>query len=190
MKRETLHSQSRAVIRTAVWFLLLLAVAVGAWAVLVSHRARVRGIPDDFPSPVDEADVPSLGVNVALEQYDEQELDVALNHIADGGFVWVRQTFYWSQIETDCKVCLADMPHLPDWSIPDRILEALKDHPQLRLVAVLDDRPAGPPDDPARFATFARKFAARYGDQLDYYQIWDEPNLAEHWGGGPVNPRA
>ncbi|MEA3340423.1 MAG: O-antigen ligase family protein, partial [Chloroflexota bacterium] len=40
------------------------------------------------------------------------------------------------------------------------------------------------------FAAFAHEFAARYGVQVDYYQIWDEPNLADHWGGGPVNPPA
>jgi O-antigen ligase len=25
---------------------------------------------------------------------------------------------------------------------------------------------------------------------VDYYQVWDEPNLADHWGGGPVSPPA
>ena len=49
---------------------------------------------------------------------------------------------------------------------------------------------AVPVPDPDRFAAFAGRFAARYGAQVDDYQVWDEPNLAGHWGGGPVNPPA
>ncbi|TEU01546.1 MAG: hypothetical protein E3J29_00845, partial [Dehalococcoidia bacterium] len=83
-----------------------------------------------------------LGVNVALEQYDDEEgeeLEAALARIAEGGFVWVRQSFYWSQIEPE--------PGRFDWTVPDRIMTALARHPQLRLVAVLDDSPPIPPAD-------------------------------------------
>ncbi|RLC95712.1 MAG: hypothetical protein DRI77_09615, partial [Chloroflexi bacterium] len=171
---------SRFVIRTFLWLTLLLLVCLTASSVVVTHQARTRGLPDEFPPPVTGADVPILGVNVALEQYDDEELDAALARIADGGFVWVRQSFYvgaWSS-----------RPY--DWAASDRILAALARYPQLRLVAVLDDNPPHPPADPGRFAAFAGEFAARYGVQVDYYQIWDEPNLSNHWGGGPVNPSA
>jgi len=163
-----------------LWIALLLAVGLVAQNVVVTHQARTRGLPDDFPAPIAEAAVPILGVNVALEQYDETELDAALTRIAEGGFVWVRQSFYvgaWSS-----------RPY--DWTASDRILEALARHPQLRLVAVLDADPPDPSADPDRFAAFAYEFASRYGAQVDYYQIWDEPNLADHWGGGPVNAPA
>ncbi len=172
----------QSTIRLLLWLILLLAVALVAQAVVAAHQARTRGLPAGFPAPVAEADVPILGVNVALEQYDDEELETALTRIADGGFVWVRQPFYWSQIELE--------PNRFDWTVPDRILAALTRHSQLRLVAVLDDSPAIPPADPDHFAAFARAFAARYGAQVDHYQIWDEPNLAAHWGGGPVNPPA
>ena len=171
---------SRFVIRTFLWLTLLLLVCLTASSVVVTHQARTRGLPDEFPPPVTGADVPILGVNVALEQYDDEELDAALARIADGGFVWVRQSFYvgaWSSRSYD-------------WAASDRILAALARYPQLRLVAVLDDNPPHPPADPDRFAAFAGEFAARYGVQVDYYQIWDEPNLSNHWGGGPVNPPA
>src|SRR5690606_1475765 len=29
---------------------------------------------------------------------------------------------------------------------------------------------------------FAEAVAIRYGDRIRYYQIWDEPNIAPHWG--------
>jgi O-antigen ligase len=167
-------------LRPLLWLTLLLVVALDAQATIVTHRARIRGIPSGFPAPVAEAAVPMLGVNVALEQYDGKALETALARIDEAGFTWVRQSFYWSQVEPE--------PGQFDWSVPDRALAALARHPRLRLLAVLDDDPPIPPDDPDRFAAFASAFAARYGAQVAYYQVWDEPNLADHWGGGSVNP--
>jgi O-antigen ligase len=145
---------------------------------------RTRGIPQSFPAPVRDADGPVHGVNVALQQYDDEELATLLRRITDSGFVWVRQTFYWSRVQHRS----ASQPL--DWTELDRIVVALQRHPQLRLVAVLADDPPIPPDDPERFAEFAAAFAARYGDVVDHYQVWDEPNLTAKWGGGAVNPSA
>jgi O-antigen ligase len=172
--------------RLLLWLALLIAVGLVGQALVVTHRTRTQGLPSGFPAPVGGADVDILGVNAALEQYQGDALDAALARIAAGGFVWVRQSFRWSEIE------------LPsgrfDWTGPDRILAALARHPKLRLVAALDDGGArtapSPLPDSVHFASFAGAFAARYGAQVDYYQVWDEPNLAAHWGGGPVNPPA
>ena len=35
-----------------------------------------------------------------------------------------------------------------------------------------------------------KAFAARYGDQVRFYQIWDEPNVAPHWGNRLIEPVA
>jgi hypothetical protein len=155
---------------------------LGAQGVLSAHLTRIRGLSPGFPTPVAEANVPSLGVNGALEQYGDKELDAVLAHITAGGITWVRQSFYWSQISGEGGNY--------DWTVPDRILVAVARHPQLQLVAVLKDSPPIPPADPDQFATFAGEFAGRYGAQVDYYQIWDEPNLGAHWGGGPIAPSA
>ena len=168
--------------RLLLWLALLLIVALAIRSVVAAHQVRIRGLPVGFPPPVAEARVPILGVNVALEQYDDAELEAALTRIAEGGFTWVRQSFYWSRIEPE--------PGRFDWAATDRILAALARHPGLRLAAALDDLPSVPPADPDRFAAFAGAFAARYGALVDYYQVWDEPNLADHWGGGPVSPPA
>ncbi|MBN1814021.1 MAG: O-antigen ligase family protein [Anaerolineae bacterium] len=177
-------------LRPLLWLILLLAIALIAQATIVAHQARVRGIPGGFPAPVAGAGVPMPGVNVALEQYDSEALETTLTRIEEGGFTWVRQPFYWSQIEPEPSRALSTSKGQFDWSMPDRTLAALARHPQLQLVAVLDDDPPVPPDDPNRFAEFAAAFAARYGAQVNTYQIWDEPNLADHWGGGPVSPPA
>jgi len=179
------RGESCRALRPFLWLTLLLVIGLVAQRIVVIHQDRFRGLPDSFPAPVTGADAPTLGVNVALEQYGDDEsagLDAALARVVEGGFVWVRQSFYWSRIETQ--------PGSFDWTEPDRIVTTVARHPRLRLVAVLDDSPPVPPADPDRFAAFAREFAARYGAQVDYYQVWDEPNLAAHWGGAPVNPAA
>ncbi len=163
--------------RFLFWLTLLLAVGWAAHSLFAAHQTRARGLPARFPAPVSDADLPTPGVNVALEQYDDEQLESTLSRIAGAGFAWVRQSFYWSHVERD------------GWTDADRILAALARHPELRLLAVLDDDPHDPPD-PDLFAAFAARFAARYAAQVDYYQIWDEPNLAAHWGGGAVNPPA
>jgi len=177
-------SRSGPALRLLLWLALLLAVAVSIWAVVSAHRVRVRGLPSRFPSPVSEANVPALGVNVALHQVGDDSLRAALSRAAEGGFVWIRQSFSWSQIRD------ADSPAGFDWSGVDRVVDALDDYPELRLVAVLGDDPPVPPEDPDQFAAFAAAFAERYGQRVDYYQVWDEPNLAAQWGGGLVNPVA
>ncbi len=169
-------------LRTLAWLAGLAAIAVVAQSIVAGQQLRSRGIPAGFPAPIAGANVPALGVNVALQQYDDAELDATLARLSDAGFVWVRQPFYWSQIEAD--------PGRYDWAESDRLVSALSGYPRLHLVAVLEDSPAAPPEDPGRFAAFAGAFASRYGDRVDDYQIWDEPNLASNWGGGPISPPA
>ena len=181
MPRKVTDTRSRT-LRLLVWVAGLIAVAMVAQTLVAAYQACTRGLPERFPTPVVGADVPILGVNVALGQYDDEELEAALARIVEGGFVWVRQSFYWHQIEPE--------PGRVDWTAPDRVLAALARYPQLRLVAVLDDSLPVPPADPDRFAAFAGAFATRYEAQVDHYQVWDEPNLAGRWGGGPVSPPA
>lgn len=165
-----------------VWLTLLAIVGAALQTVIADHRARARGMPDEFPAPVAGADAPLLGVNATLTQYDDETLATILSRIEADGFTWVRQTFYWDQIESPAGNF--------DWSTADRVTTALARRPGLRLIAALDESAGAPPTDPDRFAAFAAAFAARYSAQIDVYQIWDEPNLAARWGGGPVNPPA
>src|SRR5690606_34416720 len=100
-----------------------------------------------------------------------------------------RQMVRWDAIEAQ--------PGQYDWSQWDAIITALEEYPDLKIVAVLVNSPAwahdaaltvtAPPTDPADFAVFAAAFATRYADRIDYYQIWDEPNLTATWGD--LDPR-
>lgn len=136
---------------------------------------------------------PRLGVNVELLPYDDTELRRQLGLISKSGFRWIRQFAYWDEIET--------RPGLFDWTSWDILAAALEDYPRLEMVAVLMNSPqwaretrgqetlskTAPPRDVVTFSAFASAFASRYGTAIDYYQIWDEPNLSDAWGS--MDPR-
>jgi O-antigen ligase len=221
---NVVDSESTTHSRRASWFLLLclagLVISVFLIAIIQeSQRQATRGIGPALPDPVYGAGVSPLCINVALQRVFDasgsvpdakpgeaptesagQGLEEALNRISGAGFVWVRQTFPWAEIEP--------IPGQYDWAQWDALTEAVAEYPNgLRLIAVLDTAPgwavgwkhpvdgssvekwdAAPPANPADLARFAAVFAERYGDRIDVYQVWDEPNLSSHWGGRDVNP--
>ena len=167
----------------------LLIIALLAFMV----HSKQGGITRNYGPPPDtpQASVNPFGVNVSLQQYDEKDLEKALALIEAGGFQWVRQTFPWADIEPQ--------PGQYDWATWDRIVAAGGEH-NLKLIAVLDTSPDwaqqnpesahrySPPQEVSDFGRFVLAFAERYGEQIDYYQIWDEPNLSSHWGNAYVDP--
>ncbi len=172
-------------------FVLLLALgallgALATGAVFSQRQARLRGALDGLPPIHLPPRPPILGVNVDLRQYDSQALAENLDLIAETGFVWVRQSFAWSDIESE--------PGAYAWSSYDTLVDEVNLR-SLRLVAILEGSPSwaapdpsSPPAQPGAFARFASALAERYGDKIDVYQVWDEPNLASGWGGHPANP--
>ncbi len=132
-----------------------------------------------------------IGVNVALERYEVAELQTALDRLQAAGVRWLRQRFPWDQIEPAAGQF--------NWETWDRIVAAAADR-DMHLIAVLDgspawarrpedaDNPFAPPRERAAFGRFVAAFVQRYGGRLDAYQLWDEPNIAPHWGARPVDP--
>lgn len=132
--------------------------------------------------------VPRLGVNVELTQYTPDVLNQNLNLIENSGFTWVRQFADWDEIEP--------VEGQYNWNTWDTIIESMESYPNLELVVVLMNTPSwarintlsqtvtrtAPPQSLETFANFASAFATRYGHIIDYYQIWDEPNLDDAWG--------
>lgn len=137
------------------------------------------------------------GVNVALEQYTETaQRQAALAKLAGAGFGWVRQRVDWRLLEP--------LPGRYLWAQMDQIVAGVAET-GLEIVAVLDgspvwaraaqDRPPtnnpfAPPANSADFARFAAAFATRYGEEIRFYQLWNEPNIAPHWGNRLVEPVA
>jgi O-antigen ligase len=165
---------------------------VTVFATLQEYDFELRGYVDASQNANLPFRVPRLGVNVELTQYNPQALQQQLERMDAAHITWVRQIFAWDRIEPEVGQF--------QWEAWDAIVEAVAQSPNLRLVAVLMNTPTwarkpqsqelrtSPPADPAQFASFARAVAERYGDTIDYYQVWDEPNLTETWGG--LEPRA
>ncbi len=175
----------------AVTLAALLGSLVTVYATIQERDFQLRGYVDASQDADLPFRVPRLGVNAELTQYTPANLQQQLNRMDAAHITWVRQVFAWDQIEPQ--------PGQYEWSKWDAIVDAVDQHPNLHLVAVLMDTPAwgrdshalqsrtSPPFDPKQFADFAGAFATRYGETIDYYQVWDEPNLTETWGG--LEPR-
>ncbi len=138
------------------------------------HEYLQRGIPAALPGPVANGG-PQLGLNVYLHEAGIEQLDEALGEVQALGVGTIKQSFFYRNGF--------------DWSEVDRIMAAAAAH-KLKVVPLLDGDPArsfAPPDNPADFAAWAGQFAERYGSAVDAYIIWDEPNLAAHWGNEAAN---
>ena len=170
-----MNSLTRARRRSAAALLLAVLAFLVAGSLLAQRRFLLRGVTTTPPLPVSYAGV-TLGVNVELAPLAPAARRSQLADIAGSGIGIIRHSFYFQ-------------PGY-DWSISDDIVAAAAES-GLTLVGLLDGNPAdgfAPPADPLAYARWAGDFAARYAADLRYYMIWDEPNIAGHWGGQPANP--
>src|SRR4030042_5128435 len=89
----------RSLLGFALSAILLVGGLTTGVGTLYQRNTTLRGWID----PTQNADLPKrlplAGVNVELTQYDAPTLDRELNRIVAAGFVWVRQTFAWPDIE-------------------------------------------------------------------------------------------
>ncbi|MCW1971024.1 MAG: O-antigen ligase family protein [Anaerolineae bacterium] len=185
---------------------LIALVGLGFWlssfyAINDAERTQQRGTiaaeGRDYPAPIKHAETLRIGVNVALEQYNDAELEARLADLAAQGVQYVRQEFRWADLEP------AKGQH--QWALPDRLFQALKKHGLQVLPVILSTpewarRPTGnpaskpidsmPPVEAVDYGYFVGAFAKRYDPSglILGYQIWDEPNLSAAWGNGLVNP--
>ena len=175
--------------RTHLIFVLTLLLFLGSLVTtLDTVRQRdynLRGYVDATKDANLPFRIPRLGVNAELTQYDAPALERNLSLMEQAHILWVRQSIRWSDIEPSRGEF--------QWGKTDKIFSVFKQHPQLKPIIVLisepdwarpnQSTPTAPPTNVDDFATFAGAFAARYAEQVDYYQIWDEPNLIAAWGG-------
>jgi len=170
--------------------LLLAAGALVAWTQL--SRTALAPASDRVLAVPLAADK-TLGVNADLSGLNTAGREAALASMEAAGFRWLRQRFPWDAIEPERSAY--------DWAIWDEIVEGASRH-KLVLIAVLDRSPAwaragedvenalAPPAETRDYGAFVQAFANRYRDLIDYYQVWDEPNISPHWGARWVDPGA
>ena len=134
----------------------------------------------------------AIGVNLSANELVDPDLAGILARLDQAGVRWVRFVLPWDEIEPACGQ--------PQWERFDHVFELLHAQPRLTPVVVLNGsplwarrpgdaaNPLAPPQERADFGVFAAAAARRYSDQVHYYQIWHEPNVAPHWGARPVDP--
>jgi hypothetical protein len=171
---------------------------------LASNLTRPQ--PETRPDVlVSHSGVCPFGINVFLEQEVESEKrERALQMISEAGFRWIRQEFPWEDIEIHSKGDFEDRRHQPyrsAWGKYDNIVELAEKY-DLSIIARLSNPPAwsraagdemgtyAPPDDYSDFGDFVYAVVSRYKGRIQYYQIWNEPNIYPEWGEQPVDPEA
>jgi hypothetical protein len=154
-------------------------------------------------SPIANAGVNPFGINTFLEQEVEpQKVEEALRMIHEAGFRWIRQEFPWEDIEQSARGDFWDHKwNVSAWDKYDRIVELARNQ-GLQVIARLGNPPAwsradgdargsfAPPDDLDDFGDFVYTFVRRYRGKVQYYQIWNEPNIYPEWGEQPVDAAA
>ena len=116
-------------------------------------------------------------------------LDEPIAQLAQqAGFDSVVQVFAWRDINLQ--------PGVYVWNITDDMVDYAQAH-HLDLIVRLDmppywamrADPANLPFDLDVYLDFVDALAARYRGRILGYIIWNEPNLAEEWGGRVADPR-
>ena len=186
------HRSSLALVRLLLVFTALCLVLNQLDLAFRLARDQTIGQQESFTSLFTSPNLPRsdtlpfLGINADLTNLASEDQVPALDELRAAGFGWVRLRLSWDQVEPAAGEF--------NWSSADRAVDALT---AANLVPVLvldgspqwaraptdgDDNPFAPPATPHTFARFAEAVAMRYGDRVDFYQIWDEPNIAPHWG--------
>jgi polysaccharide biosynthesis protein PslG len=111
--------------------------------------------------------------------------DRVLTLAQNAQFDWVRQQVVWKDIEDPVQGIFG-------WEELDAIVEATNRYGRRLLVNIVQSPTAynatnGLPDDPQTLGRFVEIMAQRYGEKIQAYEIWNEPNLA-HETGGTIRP--
>lgn len=175
----------------------------------IAHWLNTAVRPQPMLAPDRTIDHPvssPFGMNTFLQQEVELEKrERSLLLINQAGFTFIRQEFTWEDIEIHGKGDFIDRRNEPGgvdaWAKYDHIVESA-DRYDIEIIARLGNPPSwtraltdtigtnAPPDEFANFADFVAEVAARYRDQITFYQIWNEPNGNEEWGKQDVDPEA
>lgn len=201
--------RARSLWMTALYFVIFVACLGGLVATIffdllynygVVYGRDLPRIP--YTNPADLNGANPLGTNTSLHlETDPAAIDRNLDLIKAGGYGFIRQGFPWEYIEPQRGQF--------DWAKFDAIVEKASAR-KLQIIARLDRPPfwarekeydrlksarpkdfdgiTGPPENYEDYARFVAEVASRYQGKLKFYQIWNEPNLANEWNDRRVNP--
>lgn len=149
---------------------------------------------------VPHTDVNPYGANFFLHlEAENWKIERTLKMASEAGLGWVKQQFPWESLEKAPGKFNDDRYQISTWDKFDFIVDTAAKY-GLQVIARLDrppdwarepgTTPMSPPKDYAAYGRFVYQVAKHYGGKVRYYQIWNEPNLTEEWGGKPVDAKA
>lgn len=143
--------------------------------------------------PPDPSSLPALGLQFhgTWTHYDASERDEVLDRIERSGARWVRLDVGWAMLQP--RPGALD----EDWAVPllDEVMDQLRER-DLKVLVMFWLTPTWAssepdeftaqytsPDDPADYAAALGRVAQRWGDVVDAYEVWNEPNLEVFYHG-------
>lgn len=188
---------SRLAPRTRFALLLVFGVILlGAAFILYLRESVWTTLPPAFQPRrvIANTDVNPYGANFFLEREVEAwKRERTVRMAREAGIGWARQEFIWAEIEPE--------PGRYNWTKYDEIVDLFRQN-NIRVIARLDRPPqwarsrasatgsSGPPDNFEDYGNFVQAFARHYGNKINHFQIWNEPNLAREWNDAPIDPAA
>ena len=152
----------------------------------------LRTIPD--------TDVNPYGANFFLQHEAEPwKVEKTLQMARDAQLGWAKQHFPWEDIEIRKGKFWDDRLNKSTWEKYDRIVDTAR-RMNIEIIARLDRPPTwarqdnsvpeAPPDNFSDYADFVGAVVEHYKGRIQYYQIWNEPNIYPEWGNRPIDPDA
>ncbi len=140
-------------------------------------------------------DVNPIGANFFLDREVEQwKKEQTVRMAREAGVGWMKQIFAWEEIEPRKGYFFDDKFRKPTWEKYDQIVDLAQQN-GLRIIARLDRppvwaRPPGanetaPPSNFQDYGDFVKAVVEHYKGRVQYFQIWNEPNLGVEWTGRP-----
>jgi hypothetical protein len=130
----------------------------------------------------------ATGQTLASYYPDTTFMGQVLDAIVARGCKWVREVLAWVNTEPTTQGTF-------DWARWDAIVSACNAR-GLRIIACVAGAPAwarpttyaagdgsSPPDSPTTFGSFCTAAATRYSATIKHWEIWNEQNVKQFWGG-------
>ncbi len=144
-------------------------------------------------------DVNPLGANFFLEkEVEDWKKEETLKMAQEAGLGWAKVHFTWEEIEPRKGYFWDDKYKKSTWEKYDQIVELAEKY-GLRVIARLDRPPVwsrkdnryetAPPDNFQDYGDFVETVVGRYKGRMQFYQIWNEPNIWPEWGDRAVDPK-
>jgi hypothetical protein len=143
-------------------------------------------------------DINPVGANFFLSREVEGwKKEQTMKMAQEAGIGWIKEIFAWEEIEPRKGYFYNDRYRVSTWAKYDEIV-ALAERYGLRVIARLDRPPTwsrrdnrldtAPPDKLSDYVDFVAEVVKRYKGRVQFFQVWNEPNIYPEWGERPPDP--